>query len=140
VKQPAENVTLSAQEGEAMIARLSVYAPSRADCEMLLQVVRWYLWLVWSVQEAKLRLKKLRTMLFGRGSKPPTPSEPETSSIFSPAPFDGEERGVASSRHEDVGASEETGAPPWAVESGIEPLPKAKGGHRPGTGRLGAAA
>jgi transposase len=140
VKKPAENVTLSAQEGEAMIARLSVYAPSRADCALLIEVVRWYFWLVWSVQEAKLSLKKLRTMLFGRGSKPPTPSELETSSVFSPSPFDGEERGVASSRNEDVGASAEPEASPWAVESVIEPLPKAKGGHRPGTGRLGAVA
>lgn len=140
MKKPAENVTLSAQEGEAMIARLSVYAPSRADCEVLIEVVRWYFWLVWSVQEAKLSLKKLRTMLFGRGSKPPTPLEPETSSVFSPSPFDGEATGAASSRHEDIGTSEETGAPPWSVASVIEPLPKAKGGHRPGTGRLGAAA
>ena len=74
MKKPAENVTLSAAEGEAMIARLSVYAPSRSDCEMLIQVVRWYFWLVWTVQEAKLSLKKLRTLLFGRGPKPPKPS------------------------------------------------------------------
>ena len=59
-----------------MIARLSVYAPSRSDCEMLIQVVRWYFWLVWTVQEAKLSLTKLRTLLFGRGPKPP-PSDPE---------------------------------------------------------------
>lgn len=139
VKKPAENVTLSAQEGEAMMARLSVYAPSRADCEMLIQVVRWYFWLVWSVQEAKLSLKKLRTMLFGHGSKPPTLSEAQTSSVFSPSPLDGEETGVASTRNEEVEASAEPGAPPWAVESVIEALPKARGGHRPGTGRLGVA-
>jgi len=140
VKKPAENVTLSAQEGEAMIARLSVYAPSRADCEMLIQVVRWYFWLVWTVQEAKLSLKKLRTLLFGRGSKPPKPSEPEPSSVSAPSPFDGEATGAASSRNEDVGPSEAAGAPSWAVESGIESPPKAPGGHRPGTGRLGAEA
>jgi len=46
VQKPADNVTLSAAEGEAMIARLAVYAPSRADCEILIQVVRWYFWLV----------------------------------------------------------------------------------------------
>ena len=62
VKKPAENVTLSAAEGEAMIARLSVYAPSRSDCEILIQVVRWYFWLAGAVQEAKLSLKKLRTL------------------------------------------------------------------------------
>jgi transposase len=140
VKKPADNMTLSAQEGEAMIARLSVYAPSRTDCERLIQVVRWYFWLVWSIQEAQLSLTKLRTMLFGRGSKPPAPLEPETPSVFSPSSFDGEETGVASSRHEDVGTSAQPGIPPWAVESVIEPRPKAKGGHRPGTGRLGAEA
>lgn len=140
MKKPAENVTLSAQEGEAMMARLSVYAPSRADCETLIQVVQWYFWLVWSVQEAKLSLKKLRTMLFGHGSKPPTLSEPQTSSVFSLSALDGEETGAVSTRNEEVEASAEAGAPPWAVESVIEAQPEAKGGHRPGTGRLGAAA
>ena len=140
MKKPAENVTLSAQEGEAMIARLSVYAPSRADCEMLIHVVRWYFWLVWTVQEAKLSLKKLRTLLCGRGSKPPKPSDPEASSVSAPSPGDGEATGAASSRNEDVGPSEEAGSPSGAVESGIESRPKAKGGHRPGTGRLGAEA
>jgi hypothetical protein len=60
-----------------MIARLSVYAPSRSDWELLIQGVRWYFWLVWTVQEAKLRRNKLRTLLCGRGPKPPTPSAPE---------------------------------------------------------------
>jgi hypothetical protein len=140
VKKPAETVTLSAQEGEAMIARLSVYAPSRSDCEMLIQVVRWYFWLVWSVQEAKLSLKKLRTLLFGRGSKPPKPSEPEASSVSAPSPGDGEATGAAFSRDEDVGPSDAAGLPSGAVASGIEAPPKAPGGHRPGTGRLGAEA
>jgi hypothetical protein len=49
VQKPAETVTLSAAEGEAMIARLALYAPSRSDCESLIQVVRWYFWLVWTV-------------------------------------------------------------------------------------------
>jgi len=81
VKQPADNVTLSAAEGEAMIARLAVYAPSRSDCERLIQVVRWYFWLVWTVQEAKLSLKKLRTLLFGQGPKLPTRCEPAAASV-----------------------------------------------------------
>jgi transposase len=140
VKKPAENVTLSAAEGEAMIARLSVYAPSRSDCEMLIQVVRWYFWLVWTVQEAKLSLHKLRTLLFGRGPKPPTLSAPEASSISTPSPGHGETSGASSSRDADVGPSEEAGPPSGAVESGIESPPTPKGGHRPGTGCLGAEA
>jgi hypothetical protein len=35
-----EQVRLSAEEGEAIIARLSVYAPSRSDCEICIQVIR----------------------------------------------------------------------------------------------------
>jgi hypothetical protein len=69
VQKPADNVTLSAAEGEALIARLAVYAPSRSDCEILIQVVRWYFWLVWTVQEAKLSLNQTpcgRTMTLGR--------------------------------------------------------------------------
>jgi hypothetical protein len=123
-----------------MIARLSVSAPSRADCERLLQGVRWYFWLVWSVQAATLSCKKLRTLLFGCGSKLPTPPAPETSAAFSPSPWDGEATGAVSSRNEEVGPSAETGAQLGAVASVIEPLPKAQGGQRPGTGHLGTAA
>ena len=35
-----EPINLSAEEGEAIIARLSVYAPTRSDCEILIPVVR----------------------------------------------------------------------------------------------------
>jgi hypothetical protein len=41
MKRP-ESVTLSAQEGEAMMARLAAYAPSMSDCEVLIQVLRWH--------------------------------------------------------------------------------------------------
>jgi hypothetical protein len=41
LKKPTGRVTLSAQEGEAMMGRLSIYAPSRSDCEVLIEVVPW---------------------------------------------------------------------------------------------------
>jgi hypothetical protein len=140
VKKPAANVTLSAAEGEAMIARLSVYAPSRSDCEMLIQVVRWYFWLVWTVQEAKLSLNKLRMGLFGRGPKPPKPSDPEASLSSTPSPGHGEAPGASSSRDEEGRPSKEAGPPSGTVASGLVAPPTPKGGHRPGTGRLGAEA
>ena len=105
MKKPAENVTLSAAEGEAMIARLAVYAPSRSDCERLIQVVRWYFWLVWTVQEAKLSRKKLRTLLCGQGPKPPTRCEPEASSDAASSCGDDEVSGDGSARDEKVGWS-----------------------------------
>ena len=140
MKKPAETVTLRAQEGEAMIARRSVSAPSRADCERLIHGVRGYFWLGWTGQEAKLRLKTLRTLLGGRGAKPPTPSAPEASSVSAPAPGDGEATGAASARHEDVGPSEAAGAPSGAMESGLASRPQATGGQRPGPGGRGAEA
>jgi transposase len=139
VKKPAETVTLSAAEGEAMIARLSVYAPSRSDCELLIQVVRWYFWLVWTVQEAKLSLKKLRTLLCGQGPQPPTLCEPEASSVAASSRGDGEVSGDGSVRDEEVGWSTAAGSTPAAVAAAAE-TSKPRGGHRPGTGRLGADA
>jgi hypothetical protein len=139
VKKPAETVTLSAAEGEAMIARLSVYAPSRSDCEILIQVVRWYFWLVWTVQEAKLSLSKLRTLLCGQGAKPPTRCEPEASSVSASSRGDGEVSGDGSAREEEVGWSLAAGSTPASVAAAAETT-KPRGGHRPGTGRLGADA
>ena len=138
VKQPAENVTLSAAEGEAMIARLAVYAPSRTDCELLIQVVRWYFWLVWTVQEAKLSLNKLRTLLFGRGPKPSKLSDPEAALLSAPSSRPGEATGASPARDEDGVLSAEVGLPSGTVALGIASPPTPRGGHRPGTGRLGA--
>jgi transposase len=140
VKKPTDNVTLSAAEGEAMIARLAVYAPSRSDCELLIQVVRWYFWLVWAVQEAKLSLHKLRMLLCGRSPKPPQPSAPEASLSSTSSPGNGEATGASSSRDAEGWPSEEAGPPSGTVASGSESPSTPTGGHRPGTGRLGADA
>jgi len=139
VKQPADNVTLSAAEGEAMIARLAVYAPSRSDCERLIQVVRWYFWLVWTVQEAKLSLKKLRTLLFGQGPKLPTRCEPAAASVSPSSRGDGVVAGDGSARDEEGERSTAAGAQPESGASAAE-TNKPHGGHRLGTGRLGAEA
>jgi hypothetical protein len=140
VQKPADHVTLSAAAGEAISARLSVYAPRRSDCASRMQGVRWYFWLVWTVQEAKLSLNTLRTLLFGRGPTPPPPSAPEASSVSAPAPGHGETTGALSSRDEDVGRSAEARPPSSPGALGIASPPPPKGGHRPGTGRLGAEA
>src|SRR5712691_11952014 len=139
MKRP-ESVTLSAQEGEAMMARLAAYAPSMSDCEVLIQVLRWHFWLVWTLQEAKLSLKRLRNLLFGNGPTPPTSPVSEASSVL----------------HHPVGAGEGAGES-WLAEAGASGAAEAEsefgpgalaaaarakptGGHRPGTGRLRADA
>ena len=120
-----------------MIARLAVYAPNHSDCEMLIQVVRWYFWLVWTVQEAKLSLKKLRTVLWGQGPQRLTQCAPAAASVSLSSPGDGVVAGDRSARDE---------AGEWCTAAGSQPelgasaaeTSKPHGGHRPGTGRLGA--
>src|SRR5712691_8006965 len=102
MKRP-ESVTLSAQEGEAMIARLAAYVPSMSDCEVLIQVLQWHFWLVWTLQEAKLSLKRLRNVLFGNGPTAPTSPVSEASSVLHHPVGDGE--GAGESWLAEAGAS-----------------------------------
>ena len=139
MKRP-ESVTLSAQEGEAMMARLAAYAPSMSDCEVLIQVLRWHFWLVWTLQEAKLSLKRLRNLLFGNGPTPPTSPVSEASSVLHHPVGAGE--GAGESLLAEAGAS---GAAEAESEFGPEASAaaaraKPTGGHRPGPGRLRADA
>jgi hypothetical protein len=133
-----ESFTLSTEAGEAILARLSVYAPSRADCEMLMQVVRVYFGLMATLEEAKLSLKKLRTLLCGRSPKRPKGAEPASSSVSDFPVGDGEATGDALGRDERPVTAEAAGARSgWAASASAG---KPQGGHRPGTGRLGAHA
>lgn len=76
-----------------------------------------------------MSLPKVRTILFGHGPKAPELLSPEVAPAAVSSSDDDEAGGVASAGAEDVGSSEHTVS-----------LPKPKGGHRPGTGRLDAAA
>ena len=132
-------ITLSAAAGEASIERLSVYAPSRSDCERLIQVLRWYFWLAAALQEAKVSLTKLRTVLCGQGPKSPPRCAPEASAVSTSSRGDGEVAGAGAARDAEGARSTAAGSPPESVASAAE-TNKPQGGHRPGTGRLGAAA
>jgi hypothetical protein len=135
-----DHITLSAEAGEAILARLAVYAPSRADCEILSQVLRLYVWLMVMVEEAKVSIRQLRTLLFGRGRQGKKPPAPQASTPSSEPLSEGEGRGgwawveAHTAGNSVVVEEEEAGALP------IAPPFKAKGGHRAGTGRLGAVA
>ena len=123
--QPPTSLTLSAQEGESLIARVHESGLSAEDAGVVEQVIRMYFWVVFALQEAKLSLKRLRTLLFGKGPKAPKPRAPEASSTSTEPMGEGK------------GAGASAGAP---RESGTEATPKPTGGYRPGTGRLGADA
>lgn len=59
--QPPPSLTLSAQEGESLIARVHESGLSAEDAGVVEQVIRMYFWVVFALQEAKLSLKRLRT-------------------------------------------------------------------------------
>ena len=132
MKRPQE-VNLSPADGEALIERLERDALSADDRRLLVQVVRLLFWLLFALQEAKISLRRFRTLLFG---KPPQAPAVETAPIVGAgdggsgtAPFAGTAvpqtaptRSVARS-HGDAGGEASR-----------------RGGHRPGQGRRGAEA
>ena len=87
--------------------------------------MRWYFWLSAVGDEAKRSLHKLRTVRFGHRPQPPTPGAPEASAD-------------ACVQDADVERSDEAGLEQEPVASGVRPSGKPRGGHRAGTGRLGA--
>jgi hypothetical protein len=117
VKKLPPSITLSAEAGEALIERVEGSGLSAEDRRVVVQVIRLYFWLMVALQEAKLSLKRFRTMLFGE------PANARAPAVLAGAPGGAEvlKQPAASSGH---------GAP----------ATPARGGHRPGQGRLGAEA
>ena len=69
MKAPQE-LNLSPEEGEALIERLEYDRCSPEDRQLLVHVLRLYFWLLFALQESKLSLKRLRTIIFGKPQKP----------------------------------------------------------------------
>jgi len=140
MKKPPPRITLRAEEGEALIARVHQSGLSAEDAGVVEQVIRLYFWVLFALQEAKLSLKRLRTLLFGKGAKAPKPRAPEASSTSSEPVGKGE--GADAVRSMDEEASGVEGGCVGSGAGGIRPCGavQAPGGQRLGTGRLGAEA
>ena len=132
MQRPHDELHLSPAEGEALIERLEHNALSVEDRCVLVQVVRWLFWLFFVVQEAKLSLKRLRTMLFGTGAQAAPARAPEASSPASTPGGEGAGAGALRARETETAGAAVQGASDTVARS------KPTGGHRPGTGRLGA--
>ena len=52
MKKPVDNLTLSAEDGEALIARVHLSNLPRADAETVEWVIRMYFYVVFALQEA----------------------------------------------------------------------------------------
>lgn len=68
MKRPAE-VTLSREDGEALITRLEADALTAEDRRVLVKVLTFYFWLLFALREAKLSLTRLKTLVFGEKAK-----------------------------------------------------------------------
>ena len=116
MKRPDE-VKLSREEGEALRKRLAEHAVTADDCQVLGRVLEWYFWLIFTLQEATLSLKRLRILLFGETPKRRKGLPPGATGTDARGPEGG--MGNTSSQ---------------AGEA------KGQGDHRPGHGRHGAQA
>jgi hypothetical protein len=140
VEKPADNVTLSAEAGEALIARVQQSNVSADDAGGVERVMRLYCWVVFALQEAKLRAKRLRNVLCGQGRTPKTPPAPKASSTSSDSRGAGEGGGEAGLVDEAAPEREAPGCAGGPAASEGEASPQPTGGQRAGTGHLGADA
>ena len=137
MKQPADNVTLSSEEGERLIAYVHQSNVPAAVAERLEQIIRTCLWLVFALQETKITVSRLRRVLFGQAFEA---SAPAPQDAWAPSAAGGDEThagAVVDAGAEDTAATPGE-APPRASQK--PPQDKPTGGHRPGTGRHGAEA
>src|ERR671927_501247 len=72
-----DEVHLSRQDGEALLKRLQADALTAQDRRVLAQVLQWYFWLVFALQEARFSLKRLRALVLADRALKPT-AEPTT--------------------------------------------------------------
>jgi transposase len=68
MKRPDE-VKLSRDDGEALMARIRASSLSGDDQRLLVKLIELYFWLTVALQETKISLKRLKQLLFGRGAK-----------------------------------------------------------------------
>lgn len=68
MKRPDE-VKLSREDGEALMARIRASALSGDDQRVLVKLIELYFWLTVALQETKISLKRLKRLLFGRGAQ-----------------------------------------------------------------------
>ncbi len=140
VKKPADNVTLSAEAGEALIARVHQSNLGADDAGGVEWVIRMYCWMALALQETQRSVQRLRDGFFGRGRKAQTPPAPEASSTSSEALGEGAGGGEVAPVAEAAAGFEAGGGEAGGGELEGEASPQPQGGPRPGTGRLGAEA
>ena len=122
MKTPPEDVKLSREDGEALIARVQANALTGEDRRLLVRLIRVYFWLTFALSETRISLTRLKRALFGGGKPPPPPAAGGgASGDGSAAPVAGDAAPMAA-------------APPAAAPAPARPV------RRRGHGRRGADA
>jgi transposase len=138
VKQPADNVTLSSEEIESLMAQMHQSNLPASVVRRLEQIMRTCLCLVFALQETKITVSRLRRLLFGKHDKG---SAPDPQEAFAPPGSGGDdETHVGAVCPADAGDGAVSGSGVVPVPSPSQERGQPKGGHRLGTGRLGAEA
>ena len=119
MQPPPKYVSLRAEQAEVFITELhrSSLEPSLAAASA--EIIRTSVWLVWSLRETTLSLKRFRQMVFGPPAKAP--------------------RKPCAQSKTDVDGCPQSSSPSLDQRLAA-PEPRRRGGHLPGQGRLGAAA
>ena len=136
MKKPAENATLSSEEGESLIAQVHQSNLPAAVAGRLEQIIRTCLWLVFALQETQITVKRLRRLLFGKHLQP----SPAPEDACAPNPAGGDESPADADVQADAGDADATAGAVPPAPSQLPERAQPKGGHRTGTGRLGADA
>jgi hypothetical protein len=68
MKRP-EDVQLSREEGEALLARLEANTLTAEDRQVLGKVLTFYFWLLFALREAKLSLKGIVKLTYGEATQ-----------------------------------------------------------------------
>lgn len=118
MKRP-EDVQLSREEGEALLARLEANTLTDEDRRVLGKVLTFYFWLLFALREAKLSLKRVKALVFGETPKKPKPP----SSGGTPS------GGSGSANEPQLRASHEVAAPAPVLPPEKKPSPPGHGRH-----------
>ena len=69
MKPPPKDVSLSPEQAEALISELHQSSLDPSVASAIEEIIRTYIWLIWSLQETQLSLKRFRQMVFGAPAK-----------------------------------------------------------------------
>ena len=65
MKPPPKEVSLNPERAEAYVTELHQSSLDPSVARAIEKIIRTYMWLIWSLQETQLSLKRFRQMVFG---------------------------------------------------------------------------